>query len=78
MSYTFHLGKHRETFDELEPFYRKHYGEMVERLAKDGITYPPYNPRWDEYWRASDRGRVAKLWKRMGFKESATQMIYTF
>ena len=153
MSYTFHLGKHRETFDELEPLYRQHYAEMVERLAKDGINYPPYNPRWDEYWRASDRGdlltfilrhdgkavgcsnvyltndmhnseliaqedtiyvvpehrngigkkltkiilaelkergvkrlhvsamtdlRATKLWKRIGFKESATQMIYTF
>jgi len=153
MSYTFHLGKHRETFDELEPLYRQHYAEMVERLAKDGIDYPPYNPRWDEYWRASDRGdlltfilrhdgkavgcsnvyltndmhnseliaqedtiyvvpehrngigkkltkiilaelkergvkrlhvsamtdlRATKLWKRIGFKESATQMIYTF
>jgi len=22
--------------------------------------------------------RVAKLWKRMGFKEAATQMLYTF
>jgi ribosomal protein S18 acetylase RimI-like enzyme len=153
MSYTFHLGRHRETFDELEPLYRQHYAEMVERLAKDGISYPPYNPRWDEYWRASDRGdlltfilrhdgkavgcsnvylthdmhnseliaqedtiyvvpehrngigkkltkiilaelkergvkrlhvsamtdlRATKLWKRIGFKESATQMIYTF
>lgn len=153
MSYTFHLGKHRETFDELEPMYRQHYQEMVERLAKDGITYSPYNPRWEQYWKASDEGwlltfilrhegkavgcsnvyitndmhnndviaqedtiyvlpehrngvgrkfvkvileelkergvkrvnvsamtdlRVAKLWKRMGFKESATQMMYTF
>lgn len=153
MSYTFHLGKHRETFNELEPLYRQHYAEMVERLSKDGIEYSPYNPRWDEYWRASDGGwlltfilryegkavgcsnvyitndmhnqdliaredtiyvlpehrngigkkfvkvileelkergvkrvsvsamtdlRVAKLWKRMGFKESAIQMIYTF
>jgi GNAT superfamily N-acetyltransferase len=153
MSYTFHLGKHRESFEELEPLYRQHYDEMVERLAKDGIPYSPYNPRWNEYWRASDGGwlltfilrhegkavgcsnvyltndmhngdliaqedtiyvlpehrngigkkfvrvildelkergvkrvsvaaltdlRVAKLWKRMGFKEAAVQMIYTF
>jgi GNAT superfamily N-acetyltransferase len=153
MSYTYHLGKHRETFDELEPLYRQHYQEMVERLAKDGITYSAYNPRWEQYWKASDEGwlltfilrhegkavgcsnvyvtndmhnndliaqedtiyvvpehrngvgkkfvrvildelkergvkrvnvsamtdlRVAKLWKRMGFKEAATQMMYTF
>lgn len=153
MSYTYHLGKHRETFDELEPLYRQHYQEMIDRLAKDGIEYSAYNPRWEEYWKASDGGwlltfilrhegkavgcsnvyltndmhnqdlvaqedtiyvlpdhrngvgkkfvkvileelkergvkrvnvsamtdlRVAKLWKRMGFKESAIQMIYTF
>lgn len=153
MSYTFHLGKHRETFDELEFMYRQHYQEMVERLARDGITYSAYNPRWEQYWKASDEGwlltfilryegkavgcsniyvtndmhnndliaqedtiyvvpehrngigrkftkiileelkergvkrlhvsamtdlRATKLWKRLGFKESATQMIYTF
>lgn len=153
MSYTFHLGRHRETFEELEPLYRQHYGEMVERLARDGIDYPPYNPRWDEYFKAGDNGylltfilrcdgkavgcsnmyitndmhnndliaqedtiyvvpehrngigkkfakvildelrergvkrlnvsamtdlRATKLWKRMGFKESAIQMTYTF
>jgi GNAT superfamily N-acetyltransferase len=153
MSYTFHLGRHRETFDELEPLYRQHYGEMVARLAKDGIEYSPYNPRWERYFQAGDRGdlltfilrhegiavgcsnvyltndmhngdliaqedtiyvlpehrngvgkkfvkvileelkergvkrvsvaaltdlRVAKLWKRMGFKEAAIQMMYTF
>jgi GNAT superfamily N-acetyltransferase len=153
MNYTFHIGKHRETFSELEPLYRQHYQEMLERLTKDGIEYSPYNPRWDQYWKASDEGwlltfiirhegkavgcsnvyltndmhngdliaqedtiyvlpehrngvgkqlvkfilnelkergvkrvnvaaltdlRVAKLWKRMGFKESAIQMVYTF
>lgn len=153
MSYTFHLGKFKETYAELEPLYRQHYSEMCERLANDGITYPPYNPRLDEYERAGDGGwlltfilrlegkavgysnvyvtndmhnseliaqedtifvlkehrngvgkklvkvileelkergvkrvtvsamtdlRVAKLWSRMGFKEAATQMIYTF
>lgn len=153
MSYTFHLGRHRETFEELEPLYRQHYGEMVERLAKDGVEYSAYNPRWDQYFQAGDRGdlltfilrfegkavgcsnvyltndmhngdliaqedtiyvlpehrngigkkfvkvildelkergvkrvsvaaltdlRVAKLWKRMGFKEVAIQMMYTF
>lgn len=153
MSYTFHLGRHRETFEELEPLYRQHYGEMVERLARDGIEYSPYNPRWDEYFKAGENGnlltfilrfegkavgcsniylthdmhnsdliaqedtiyvvpehrngigkkfarvildelkergvkrlnvsamtdlRATKLWKRMGFKESAIQMIYKF
>ena len=153
MSYTFHLGRFKETYDELEPLYRQHYFEMCERLAQDGIHYPPYNPRLDQYIASGDRGdlltfvlrlegkpvgysnvyvtndmhngdliaqedtifvlkdhrngvgkklvkvileelkergvkrvtvsamtdlRVAKLWGRMGFKEAATQMIYTF
>lgn len=153
MSYTFHLGRFKETYDELEPLYRQHYAEMCERLAKDGIHYPPYNPRLDKYIESGDSGwlltflirldgqpvgysnvyltndmhngdliaqedtifvlkdhrngvgkklvkvileelkergvkrvnvsamtdlRVAKLWNRMGFKEAATQMIYTF
>jgi GNAT superfamily N-acetyltransferase len=126
---------------------------MCERLAKDGIQYPPYNPRLEKYIQSGDEGwlltflirlegipvgysnvyvthdmhngdliaqedtifvlkehrngvgkklvkvileelkergvkrvlvsamtdlRVAKLWARMGFKEAATQMIYTF
>ncbi len=153
MSYTFHLARFKETYDELEPLYRQHYAEMCERLAKDGIHYPPYNPRLDQYIASGDAGwlltfvirlegapvgysnvylthdmhngeliaqedtifvlkehrngigkklvkvileelkergvkralvsamtdlRVAKLWNRMGFKEAATQMIYTF
>lgn len=153
MSYTFHLGRFKETYSELEPLYRQHYAEMTERLKNEGIDCSPYNPRLDQYIQAGDRGdlltfilrldgkavgysnvyltndmhngdliaqedtvyvlpehrngvgkklvrvildelkergvkrvsvaaltdlRVAKLWKRMGFKEAAIQMIYTF
>lgn len=153
MSYTFHLGRFKETYEELEPLYRQHYAEMVARLEEQGIPCSPYNPRLDEYIRAGDGGwlltfilrcegkavgysnvyvtndmhngdliaqedtifvlkehrngvgkklvkiildelkergvkrvsvaaltdlRVAKLWKRMGFKEAAIQMMYTF
>lgn len=153
MSYTFHLGRFKETYEELEPLYRQHYAEMTERLEAAGIPCSPYNPRLDEYIKAGDGGwlltfvlrlegkavgysnvyitndmhnndliaqedtvfvlkehrngvgkklvkvileelrgrgvkrvsvsaltdlRVAKLWKRMGFKEAAVQMLYTF
>jgi GNAT superfamily N-acetyltransferase len=153
MSYTFHLGRFKETYDELEPLYRQHYKEMTDRLEADGIPCSPYAPRLDEYIKAGDGGwlltfvlrsegkavgysnvyitndmhngdliaqedtifvlkdhrngvgkklvkvileelkergvkrvsvsaltdlRVAKLWKRMGFKEAAIQMLYTF
>ena len=142
-----------DTYRELEPLYRLHYAEMVARLEEAGILYSPYNPRLEEYGKASDGGwlltfvlrsdgaacgyinvyitndmhnndliaqedtlfvvkehrtgvgkklvkfgidelksrgvkrlnvsaktdlRVAKLWKRMGFKEAATQMTYQF
>lgn len=153
MSYTFHLGRFKETYEELEPLYRQHYAEMTDRLEAEGIPCSPYNPRLDEYIKAGDGGwlltfvlrldgkavgysnvyltndmhnndliaqedtifvlkehrngvgkklvkvileelrergvkrvsvsaltdlRVAKLWKRMGFKEAAVQMLYTF
>lgn len=153
MSYTFHLGRFKETYSELEPLYRQHYAEMTARLSSEGIHCSPYNPRLDQYIQSGDRGdlltfilrldgnavgysnvyltndmhngdliaqedtvyvlpehrngvgkklvkvildelkergvkrvsvsaltdlRVAKLWKRMGFKEVAVQMLYTF
>jgi ribosomal protein S18 acetylase RimI-like enzyme len=154
MSYKITREKFKETYLELEPLYRQHYSEMVERLEADGVEdYSPYNPRLDEYVRASEGGwlltfvlrldgkacgysnvyltndmhnqdliaqedtifvlkehrngvgkqmvrhileelrqlgvkrvlvsaltdlRVAKLWRRMGFKDVATQMIYKF
>jgi len=153
MSYTFHLGGFKETYEELEPLYRQHYAEMVARLEEQGIPCSPYNPRLDQYIKAGNEGwlltfilrnegkavgysnvyvtndmhngdliaqedtifvlkehrngvgkklvriildelkergvkrvsvaaltdlRVAKLWKRMGFKEAAIQMMYTF
>lgn len=147
------VEKFTDTYRELEPLYRQHYKEMTDRLSEAGIHYSPYNPRLQEYGKASDgewllnfvlrtdgivcgyanvyvtndmhnndliaqedtvfvlkehrngigkklvkfvveelrsRGvkrlnvsartdlRVAKLWKRMGFKEAATQMTYEF
>jgi len=154
MSYEITREKFKDTYLELEPLYRQHYSEMVERLEADGVEdYSPYNPRLDEYVRASEGGwlltfvlrldgkacgysnvyltndmhnqdliaqedtifvlkehrngvgkqmvrhileelrqlgvkrvlvsaltdlRVAKLWRRMGFKDVATQMIYKF
>ena len=153
MNYTIQQENFKETYLELEPLYRQHYAEMVERLAGQGVEYSPYNPRLHEYGESCDKGylltfvlrcdgaacgyinvyitndmhnhdlvaqedtifvvkehrngvgkklvqfgldelkrrgvkrllvsamtdlRVAKLWGRMGFKEVATQMMYTF
>ena len=76
MSYTFHLGRHRDTFEELEPLYRQHYGEMVERLARDGIEYSPYNPRWDEYFKAGDNGHLLTFILRFDGKAVGCSNIY--
>lgn len=137
----------------MEPLARKHYAEMASRLSSIGVAISPYNPRLDEYFKASRGGwlktftarkggalcgyanvyvtndmhnqdliaqedvlyvaqehrggtgralvsyglgelkklgvkrlnvsavtdlRVAKLWARMGFKDVAQQMIFTF
>ena len=55
MSYIITLEKFTDTYLELEPLYRQHYSEMIERLNKEGFDYPPYNPRLDEYVRACER-----------------------
>jgi GNAT superfamily N-acetyltransferase len=56
MSYDITIEKFTDTYLELEPLYRQHYSEMVERLAKQGITYSPYNPRLHEYGESCERG----------------------
>ena len=56
MSYTFHIEKFHENYPEMELLYRQHYSEMLERLAKNGIEYSPYNPRLDQYFMASEGG----------------------
>lgn len=152
--YTFSVEKLRDVYAELEPLFRQHYAEMTARLEGDGFPVSPYNPRLDEYYKASDGGwlltfvvrkdgvpcgysniyitsdmhnhdkiamedmlflakehrkngvgkrfveyglqemrkrgckrlvvsaltdlRVAEIWRRMGFKDLATQMQYTF
>jgi ribosomal protein S18 acetylase RimI-like enzyme len=59
MNYTINLedyGFKPEVYKELEPLYRQHYFEMVERLRGEGVEYGPYNPRLDEYDKASKGG----------------------
>ena len=56
MTYSITVERFAETYSELEPLYKKHYSEMVERLATQGIDYSPYNPRLDEYIKAGNGG----------------------
>lgn len=42
--------------DRLDPLYRQHYAEMQERMERDGMPIPDYDPRLDVYFAAMDRG----------------------
>jgi predicted acetyltransferase len=76
MNYTITLEKFKETYSELEPLYRQHYSEMVERLAEQGISYSPYNPRLDEYIRASDGGWLLTFVLRLDGKAVGYSNVY--
>ena len=56
MRYTFHVERFHENYGEMQTLYRQHYCEMLDRLAKNGIEYSPYNPRLDQYFLASEGG----------------------
>lgn len=56
MSYTIALESFDASYEELEPLYRKHYAEMQARLSLEGVPTADYNPRLDEYSKASVGG----------------------
>lgn len=56
MSYCIAMERFSASYADLEPLYRQHYAAMAERLAADSVMVSPYNPRLDEYRRASDGG----------------------
>ena len=58
--YSFSIENGAATYPVLEPLYRRHYAEMQERLARDGITIGPYAPRLDEYFKAWNGGWLIK------------------
>jgi GNAT superfamily N-acetyltransferase len=58
MSYEITVEKFTDTYLELEPLYRQHYSEMVERLDGQGIMYSPYNPRLHAYGESCERGNL--------------------
>lgn len=54
--YTIALEGFDATYPEVQTLYREHYQEMCDRLATQGIEMSPYNPRLDEYSKASNGG----------------------
>ena len=76
MNYEITLEKFKETYSELEPLYRQHYSEMVERLAGQGVHYSPYNPRLDEYIKAGDGGWLLTFVLRLDGKAVGYSNVY--
>lgn len=58
MTYRIGLESIEDTYPELESLYRTHYGEMVSRLAEQGISLPAYAPRTDRYFAAGKAGHL--------------------
>jgi len=56
MKYEITIENIEQTYDELEPLYRQHYSEMVDRMMDAGVVLSPYNPRLDEYFKAGNLG----------------------
>ena len=56
MSYIFSIEGLETTYQEHEHIYRKHYAEMQERLLKEGVSLPEYNPRLDIYFSQNNSG----------------------
>lgn len=56
MTYSVELAGFADSYPQLEPLYRRHYGEMRERFVGQGVELPDYNPRLREYERASEGG----------------------
>lgn len=54
--YTIGLEGFKTSYLEVEPLYRRHYAAMQARLAGEGITIGPYNPRLSLYEQASEGG----------------------
>ncbi len=54
--YTFSIENAEENYEEMSVLYRQHHKEMQNRLAGEGIKISDYNPRLDEYFKASRQG----------------------
>jgi GNAT superfamily N-acetyltransferase len=52
LQYRIELERGDLNYAELEPLYRRHYGEMKSRLEKDGFRIGEYKPRFDVYFPA--------------------------
>lgn len=74
--YAFSIEHVGQTLPEMLPLYTRHYAEMADRLAKDGIEVSPFNPRTDLYIAACERGDLIHYVVRVDGKAVGYSNIY--
>lgn len=74
--YSFNIENGAENYHELEPLYQKHYGEMRNRLAGQGISIGPYNPRLDIYFPGFRAGHIVNYVIRLDGKPVGYGNLY--
>lgn len=76
MSYAVTLETIIGSYSELEPLYRSHYAAMRERLAENGVALSAYNPRFEQYDKASREGWLLTFVLRCDGKAVGYSNIY--
>lgn len=66
----------RLVYPALEPIFREHYAEMAARLSAVGVDVSPYDPRLDEYFKASDAGYLKTFVARCDGKPVGYTTVY--
>jgi len=63
-------------YQELEPLYRQHYGEMQRRLASNGVPIGDYNLRLADYFEAWSGGWLLNFVVRLDGKPIGYSNVY--
>lgn len=74
--YRFSIEDGEANYPELQPLYFRHYGEMRDRLAGQGIDIGECNPRLDMYFAAVRRGDLITYVVRLDGKAVGYSNIY--
>lgn len=77
-AYAFSIENLEANYPEFEPLYRQHYGEMQERLARQGIDIPAYAPQLAAYFEFATAGMLIHYCVRLGGKAIGYSNIYTY
>lgn len=76
MTYDFSIENAHSNVDELYPLYCRHYAEMQERLAGQGVDIPDFAPRLELYFKAADAGYLLNYVVRLDGKPVGYSNIY--